>query len=167
MDVQGSPVSPTDLYRQLGTAKAPLLIDVRRAPAFEADGLRIVGATRRPPDDLSSWSSALPQGRAVVAYCVHGHEVSQGVAGALRNAGFQASYLEGGIEAWKDGKLPTRRKRDATENKWITREHPKIDRIACPWLVSRFINPEAEFVYVPANDVAKVAAEIGGTPLRH
>ena len=48
--------------------------------------------------------------------------------------------------------------------KWITRERPKIDRIACPWLVSRFINPEAEFVYVPSHDVAKVAAEVGGTP---
>jgi rhodanese-related sulfurtransferase len=164
MDVQALPISPNDLYRHLGTAKAPLLIDVRRAPAFDADDQRIIGAARRLPDDLASWSNALPKGRAVVAYCVHGHEVSQGVAGALRHAGFQAAYLEGGIAAWKDRKLPTRRKRDATENKWVTREHPKIDRIACPWLVSRFINPEAEFVYVPPNDVAKVAAEIGGTP---
>jgi hypothetical protein len=90
--------------------------------------------------------------------------VSQGVAGALRNAGFQATYLEGGIAAWVDRKLPTRRKRNAAENKWVTREHPKIDRIACPWLVSRFITPEAEFIYVPSNAVAKVAAEIGGTP---
>jgi rhodanese-related sulfurtransferase len=164
MDGQALPISPTDLYRHLGTAKAPLLIDVRRAPAFETDDHRIIGAARRLPDDLASWSGALPKGRAVVAYCVHGHEVSQGVARALRQAGFQASYLEGGIASWKDHKLPTRRKRNATENKWVTRERPKIDRIACPWLVSRFINPDAEFVYVPSNTVAKVAAEIGGTP---
>jgi rhodanese-related sulfurtransferase len=164
MDVQPLPIPVTDLYRRLGTAQAPLLIDVRRAPAFDADDRRIIGATRRLPDDVVRWGTDLPKGRAVVAYCVHGHEVSQGVAEALRKAGFQAAYLEGGIAAWKDRKLPTRRKRDVTENKWVTREHPKIDRIACPWLVSRFINPEAEFIYVPGNDVAKVAAEVDGTP---
>ena len=48
--------------------------------------------------------------------------------------------------------------------KWITRERPKIDRIACPWLISRFIDPAAEFLYVPAADVLKVTAETGATP---
>lgn len=48
--------------------------------------------------------------------------------------------------------------------KWITRERPKIDRIACPWLISRFIDPAPEFLYVPANDVVKVATETGATP---
>ena len=75
-----------------------------------------------------------------------------------------APYLEGGIAGWQERKLPTRRKRDATENKWVTREHPKIDRIGCPWLISRFVNPEAEFIYVPAAEVSKVAADVGGTP---
>lgn len=164
MDGQALSITPTELYRHLGTANAPLLIDVRRARAFDADEQRIIGASRRLPDEVASWGAKLPKSRQVVAYCVYGHEVSQGVAGALRNAGLQAAYLEGGIAAWKDRKFPTRRKRDASENKWVTREHPKIDRIACPWLVSRFINPEAEFIYVTRNEVAKVAAEIGGTP---
>ena len=48
--------------------------------------------------------------------------------------------------------------------KWVTREHPKIDRIACPWLIRRFIEPEAEFIYVPADRVFAVAAETGATP---
>ena len=48
--------------------------------------------------------------------------------------------------------------------KWVTRERPKIDRIACPWLVARFIDPDAEFLYVPATDVLKVAAETGAIP---
>ena len=48
--------------------------------------------------------------------------------------------------------------------KWITRERPKIDRIACPWLISRFIDPDAEFLFVPASEVLKVAAETGATP---
>lgn len=48
--------------------------------------------------------------------------------------------------------------------KWITREHPKIDRIACPWLVARFIDDNSEFLYVPAGDVMRIAKETGATP---
>ena len=48
--------------------------------------------------------------------------------------------------------------------KWVTREHPKIDRIACPWLISRFIDNAPEFLYVPADRVMQVAAETGGVP---
>jgi hypothetical protein len=48
--------------------------------------------------------------------------------------------------------------------KWITREHPKIDRIACPWLVLRFVDPQAEFLYVPGADVMRLAAETGAVP---
>jgi hypothetical protein len=48
--------------------------------------------------------------------------------------------------------------------KWITREHPKIDRIACPWLILRFIDKQAEFQYVPANQVLSIAKQSGATP---
>ncbi|TCV82523.1 chromate resistance protein ChrB domain-containing protein [Sulfurirhabdus autotrophica] len=48
--------------------------------------------------------------------------------------------------------------------KWVTRERPKIDRIACPWLINRFIDKNAEFLYVPAPDVLKVASETGAVP---
>jgi len=48
--------------------------------------------------------------------------------------------------------------------KWVTRERPKIDRIACPWLVTRFIDPAAEFLFVAAATVLQVAAEAGATP---
>ena len=48
--------------------------------------------------------------------------------------------------------------------KWVTRERPKIDRIACPWLIARFIDSAPEFLYVPATDVLKVAAESGAIP---
>ena len=164
MDGNAPLVSSIDLYARLGTARAPLLIDVRRREAFDADTSLIIGAARRLPEDVSEWRNALPAGKPIVAYCVHGHEVSQGVASTLRSAGMAAAYLEGGIAGWQERKLPTRRKRDASENKWVTREHPKIDRIACPWLISRFVNPEAEFIYVPAAEVSKVAADIGGTP---
>ena len=48
--------------------------------------------------------------------------------------------------------------------KWITRERPKIDRVACPWLILRFIDSKAEFLYVPAPDVQRVAQEMAATP---
>jgi hypothetical protein len=48
--------------------------------------------------------------------------------------------------------------------KWVTRERPKIDRIACPWLVARFIDRDPEFLYVAASEVARVARETGATP---
>ncbi|AZC79958.1 chromate resistance protein ChrB domain-containing protein [Pseudomonas chlororaphis] len=48
--------------------------------------------------------------------------------------------------------------------RWITRERPKIDRIACPWLITRFIDPQAEFLYVPSADVLRIAAERNAAP---
>ena len=48
--------------------------------------------------------------------------------------------------------------------KWITREHPKVDRVACPWLIERFVDRDAEFLYVPADQVAAEAAARGATP---
>jgi len=162
--MDGTVVSPQELYARLGTAAAPTVIDVRPAGAFNADDAMVIGALRRPPEGVDTWSAELPKGRDVVVHCVRGHEVSQGVAERLSKAGIRAAYLQGGIEAWKGQGLPTRRKRDASENKWVTREQPKIDRIACPWLVRRFIKPDAEFIYVPLHDVAKVAADVGGTP---
>lgn len=48
--------------------------------------------------------------------------------------------------------------------RWITRERPKIDRIACPWLITRFIDPEAEFLYVPSREVLQIAVEKNATP---
>jgi rhodanese-related sulfurtransferase len=139
-----------------------MLVDVRRDNAF--DDVLIAGAFRRPPGDVERWSSDLTPDRPVVAYCVNGHEVSQGVAARLRQAGIKAAFLEGGIAAWREQGLPTRKHFGAIENKWVTRERPKIDRIACPWLVSRFINPLATFLYVPADQVISVAKEEDATP---
>ena len=47
--------------------------------------------------------------------------------------------------------------------KWVTRERPKVDRIACPWLIKRFVDPQAEFLYAPANQVLEVAEREGAT----
>jgi hypothetical protein len=58
----------------------------------------------------------------------------------------------------------TRHAEQEADMKWITRERPKIDRIACPWLIARFIDREPEFLYVPSADVMTVAAATGATP---
>jgi rhodanese-related sulfurtransferase len=157
-------VAPGDVYAHLGTASAPLLVDVRSEDSFAADDRLIIGAFHRLPGEAERWSKELPFGRSVVTYCTQGGAASQSSAAALRAAGIMAAYLEGGISGWKDGNLPTRKNLGAIVNKWVTREHPKIDRIACPWLISRFINPNAEFIYVPTDRVAAEAKERGATP---
>jgi hypothetical protein len=48
--------------------------------------------------------------------------------------------------------------------KWITREHPRVDRVACPWLIERFVDKQAEFIYVPTAEVMATAEGLGGTP---
>jgi rhodanese-related sulfurtransferase len=164
MDGSRLSITPTELYEQLGTACAPIVLDVRRSADIGADDRTIVSARRRDPEDIARWAKDLPAGASVVVHCVHGRQVSQGAAAMLRERGLDARYLEGGIAGWREIGLPTRRLVAPTPGKWVTRERPKIDRIACPWLISRFIDPEAEFIYVPAVQVLPVASETGATP---
>ena len=163
MDGQPVSISPSDLYSRLGTASAPVLVDVRSPADVSSSDRLIVGAFHRPPDDVDRWRRDLPSDRPVVVYCGLGQKLSQSVVRALPAVGLTAIFLEGGITAWNESSLPTRRNLGASA-KWVTREHPKIDRIACPWLIRRFIDPTAEFIYVPTNQVLAVAKETGATP---
>ena len=158
-------IEPSELADHLGSPHWPVVVDVRRAAAFEASETVIAGAVRRDPDAVEAWSDGLvaPDGTLVVVYCVHGHEVSRGVAERLQAHGVDARILAGGFEAWVAAGLPTRR-RVAAGPSWVTRSRPKIDRIACPWLVRRFVDPEATFLTVPDDRVLAVAAETGATP---
>ena len=161
MDASASPasISAASLRRSLASSRPPLIIDVRRAERFlEAPDL-IHGALRRDPARAAEWAKSLPAEADVVVYCVHGHEVSQNAAKA---AG--ARYLEGGFEAWRAAGGELFGKPKGASSRWVTRERPKIDRIACPWLVKRFIDPEAEFLYVPTPEVKQVAAERQAVP---
>ena len=89
--------------------------------------------------------------------------MSQGAAQALNERGISAQFLEGGIAHWAEDGGAVTAKPAGAHSRWVTRERPKIDRIACPWLISRFIEREAEFLYVPTADVRRVAAERGAT----
>jgi rhodanese-related sulfurtransferase len=170
-------IESRSLYSLLGSAQAPLVLDVRKPPAFEEDGALIAGATR-PEGDPVEFARRHARGRSVVAYCVKGAEVGIGAATALAQAGFEAAYLVGGIKAWRGEGLPTIRRRPEWKvpggSTWITRERPKIDRIACPWLIRRFIDPLARFEYVAAARVLEeaksrgaIAYDIAGAPVTH
>ena len=99
-DARVSPVSVAGLRAALDGDDPPMLIDVRKAKAFLEAPSMIAGALRRDAEQASIWGNSLPAGTAVVVYCVHGHEVSQGAARVLCEGGIAARYLEGGIEAW-------------------------------------------------------------------
>lgn len=165
MDTATSCISIRELFSTLGSSAAPLLLDVRAQPAFQADPRMLAGATWRDPASVVEWRKYMPVHRDIVVYCVHGHEVSKNTCAALREIGLYAHSLEGGAEAWQSTGLPTFEKQAQLQipaginapSKWVTRERPKIDRIACPWLIRRFIDPTAEFIYVPASDVLSVA----------
>jgi rhodanese-related sulfurtransferase len=159
-----SSISPSNLRTEIAGKVPPIVIDVRRRPAFlEADAM-VCGALRREPEDVRGWAKSLPKASAVVVYCVHGREVSQAAAAALNEAGISTRYLEGGLEGWKeaDGQLDHKPRGSAT--RWVTRERPKIDRIACPWLIARFVDPDAEFIYVPSKEVLSAAREKDAVP---
>ena len=166
MDRRNS-ISPDTLYAKLGSEAAPIIIDVRRDADFAGAETLVAGAFHRSPDAVEEWRTDLPSGRQVVTYCTHGREVSQGVAAALRLMGVAANFLEGGIADWTEHGLPTRHNIGSSPSTWVTRERPKIDRIACPWLIWRFIDPNAEFIYVPKGEVLAVARQKGGNSLRH
>ena len=164
MDDRKHSISPDALYARLGSESAPIIVDVRREADFAGADTLVADAFHRSPDHVEQWRTDLPSGRQVVTYCIHGREVSQGVAAALRLMGVEANFLEGGIADWTEQGMPTRRNIGTTPSKWVTREYPKIDRVACPWLIRRFIDPDAEFIYVPTNQVLAVAQQSGGTP---
>lgn len=94
-------ITPEQLIALCGNNPAPLVIDVRREPVFRAAPDRIAGALRRDPANVADWGGSLPADPQIIVYCVHGHEVSQNAARALRERGLAARYLEGGLEAWR------------------------------------------------------------------
>src|SRR5262245_16415355 len=103
-----SSISPAELYGRLGTASAPAVIDVRRPADFATASERIIPAYQRDPDKVEQWGKGLPLGRQVVVHCVHGREVRQDVAAALRAAGADAAYLQDGISGWIASKASPR-----------------------------------------------------------
>jgi rhodanese-related sulfurtransferase len=156
-------IAPDKLLRLIGTPSCPPLIDVRPA------GDLIPGAIRRAPEGVGDWAGALGAPNAIVI-CHHGGETSAGVAAWLRHAGIKAELLEGGAEGWAGAGLPLVRQavlppRDANgRTAWVTRARPKVDRVACPWLIRRFVDPAAIILFVAPAEVAGVGERLDAAP---
>jgi hypothetical protein len=154
------------------------LLGSRTAPC-----LSMCGRRRTSPPTLASFpalSACLTKlcrwapefvGRSTVVICEGGQKLSEGVAAWLRHTGSSsAEILVGGHAAWAEAglplvpesKLPPRDPQRRTV--WVTRVRPKIDRIACPWLISRFIDPGAVFLFVSPAEVHAVAERFNGAP---
>jgi superoxide dismutase, Fe-Mn family len=91
-----------------------LVLDVRRAGAFEAANTMLPGAAWRDPGTVDQWGPQLSADRVVIVYCVHGHEVSRATALRLRALGLQAHFLSGGIEAWAAAGRPLQARSEST-----------------------------------------------------
>lgn len=162
-------ITTEELDRLVGTPGCPVLIDGRIDDDFDADPRLIPGSIRRPGLTAPDWAADY-EGRDVVVICDKGLKISQGAAAYLRHAGAKAWALSGGFQGWRAAGLPLIPEaalpaRDATgRTHWVTRERPKIDRIACPWLIRRFIDPNAVILYVKAEEVSGVADRFGAAP---
>jgi rhodanese-related sulfurtransferase len=162
-------ISIDKLGRLIGTPKCPILVDVRPQDDFEADPHLIPSSIHCDPITLEhraesdGWQSA-------IVICQNGSSLSHGAAALLRDQVVPAEALEGGFDAWRQArlplvpfaKLPPADPRGRTV--WVTRIRPKIDRIACPWLIRRFVDPYAVFLFVAPSDVVAVAERFGGVP---
>ena len=166
-------ITAQQLSRLVGTPECPLLVDIRIDEDFASDPDFIPGAVRHSYDNMEGLAekiSCISPKRRIVLYCQKGLKISQGAGAVLRAVGMHAEELAGGHFAWRDAGLPlvpdaAAPKRDPQgRTVWVTRQRPKIDRIACPWLIRRFIDPFARFLFVSAGQVENVAEKFGATP---
>jgi rhodanese-related sulfurtransferase len=163
-------ISPQQLWSRIGTANAPTIIDVRRRDIHAAAPGMLPTAVWREPESFAQWVPALTPEQPILLVCRHGHQLSQMVAADLRQRGISAQVLEGGYQAWSDAGLPLVAKSaldlfaPASPSLWVTRRRPKIDRVACPWLIRRFIDRHARILYVDPSEVANTAKDTGAIP---
>jgi rhodanese-related sulfurtransferase len=168
--VMGTPffIQASDLHVRLGRADAPILFDVRRPEIVGAANELMPTARTRTLAEAVDEGLQQGRGRTIVVACAHGHNRSQQVAAQLRANGVDAAVVTDGYDGWRAAGLPLV-KRSAggvvlggAPTVWVTRRRPKIDRVACPWLISRFLDGMAEFLFVEPDQVVDVAHEIGG-----
>lgn len=162
-------ITTQQFSRLVGLPSSPAIIDVRIDEDYRDDPRLIPGSLRRDHRTIATWA---PQylGKSVVVACQRGQKLSEGTAAWLRHEGIDAQTLECGFEGWKSAgeplvrtdKLPSRD--DQGRTVWVTRNRPKVDRIACPWLIRRFVDPNAVFLFVAPAEVMAVAERFNATP---
>ncbi|WP_299374777.1 sulfurtransferase/chromate resistance protein [uncultured Tateyamaria sp.] len=161
-------ITPRQLLRLIGTPDAPVIVDVCIDADFEADPHLIPTARRIAHTDIDAIRSCVGA-RACVIVCQKGRKLSQGVAALLNADGHRAEYLAGGMMAWRESGAPGIPAAVVPPHVdgatlWVTRHRPKIDRIACPWLIRRFVDPGARVLFVAPGEVLDVADRFGAIP---
>lgn len=155
------------LLRLVGTGKCPAILDIRSDADFAKEPRLLPSSIRKQADKVAQWGPQF-SGRNVIVACRSGGDSGPGVAAWLRHEGAEADVLEGGTHGWSaaghpmvpEAKLPKRDGQGRTI--WVTRARPKVDRIACPWLIRRFVDPGAVFLYVAPSEVQAVAEKFAG-----
>jgi rhodanese-related sulfurtransferase len=162
-------ITVSQLDRLIGVPDAPVLVDVRTDEDAAADPRLLPGAVRRDWRRAAEWAREFA-GRRAVILCQRGLKLSQGACAWARHEGVEAETLEGGFEAWRDAGAPlvpaarVPPRDEAGRTVWVTRSRPKVDRIACPWLIRRFVDPGVVFLFVAPAEVPAVAERFGATP---
>ena len=160
-------ITVLQLSRLIGLPNSPAVVDIRADEDFSSDPRLIPGSRRRAIG--ASWAKEYDR-QSVVLVCKEGLHLSQGVGALMRQEGIDAQTLEGGYEAWrKSGQLLVRtdklpQRDEAGRTIWVTRARPKVVRIACPWLIRRFIDTKALFLFVAPSEVTAVANRFKATP---
>ena len=161
-------ITASQLSRLIGTPACPKIVDVSIDADFADDPYLIPTAIRHPFDQIETLSLDYPD-QNVAVICQKGLKLSQGAAAILRTMGINAQNLEGGNFAWRDARLMRVPNSNipwkaSNQTLWVTRHRPKIDRIACPWLIRRFVDANAQFMFVSPSQVIPVAEKFSATP---
>ncbi|MEM9967817.1 MAG: sulfurtransferase/chromate resistance protein [Pseudomonadota bacterium] len=162
-------ITVSQLKRLIGTPDCPQIVDLSIDTDFADDPFLIPGAWRHPPTDPAGLSARL-DGQACVIVCQKGMKLSQGLSALLRIQGIKAEYLQGGNYGWRNHKDAPRVPFASIPpliqggTLWVTRHRPKIDRIACPWLIRRFVDRRARFLFVSPAQVLGVADRFAANP---
>ena len=163
-------ISPKDLWALIGTSRAPRILNVCRSEIYNAANGVIPTSVWHKPETYRDWIGDVDTSRPLVIACRFGHQLSQMVVADLRERGIPAQMLEGGFVGWSEAGLPMVAKSaldrlaPKSPSLWVTRRRPKIDRVACPWLIRRFIDANARILYVDPAEVMNTAKETGAIP---
>jgi rhodanese-related sulfurtransferase len=156
-------ITPDKLARLVALPGSPHIIDLRDDPSEAIPGSHLRGAA-------SSYRWELGGNAPTVVVDADGGGSAVSAAAILRSEGVSAEVLEGGFAAWVAAELPTvslahlPERHDDDRTWWVTRARPKVDRIACPWLIRRFVDPYARFLFVAPGQVLTVAAREKAEP---
>jgi len=162
-------IASEQLLSVIGTGRQPRTYDMRSDEEIASAPRLLPGARRLSQAELLAAAAADgPRDALRVVYCQKGGPRAEAAASALRNAGYAVESLKGGLRQWLEEDGPTVSSAAvaalAAPSRWMTRARPKIDRIACPWLIRRFVDPGAEFHYVDAATLFDAARLLGAEP---